>query len=197
MDRWAFAVSLSKVHAGWFPSCKTRSPAEPTAYFLEEPSPAVGWSSRACCVSTRGYLTPGLPLTIRMPLSFSRFSSAVSCEVSPVASLPWWTTQPPQALSRCKCQQWHLKATCVWLYPWAVSPLSYWSLGLPGPKQVKVKQSNEGWLPPKACFSFRLSFFLFYSTIINLQHCVNFCCAAKWFSYTYMYTHSFLYSFPL
>ena len=40
MDRWAFAVSLSKVHAGWFPSCKTRSPAEPTAYFLEEPSPA-------------------------------------------------------------------------------------------------------------------------------------------------------------
>ena len=37
---------------------------------------------------------------------------------------------------------------------------------------------------------------LFYSNIADLQ-CVNFCCSAKWFSYTYVCIHSFSYSFPL
>ena len=37
---------------------------------------------------------------------------------------------------------------------------------------------------------------LFYSNIADLQ-CVNFCCTAKWFSYTYVCIHSFSYSFPL
>ena len=38
-------------------------------------------------------------------------------------------------------------------------------------------------------------FFFFYWSIVDLQCCVNFCCRAKWFSYTYIY--SFSYSFPL
>ena len=38
----------------------------------------------------------------------------------------------------------------------------------------------------------------FYSSIADLQCHVNYCCTAKWFSYTYIYiSFSFLYSFPL
>ena len=48
--------------------------------------------------------------------------------------------------------------------------------------------------PTQSLFFFPF-FFLFYSTIVNSQHYVNFCCTAKWFSY--IYTHSFSYSFPL
>ena len=33
--------------------------------------------------------------------------------------------------------------------------------------------------------------FLFYWCIADLQCCVNFFCTAKWFSYTYIYIHSF------
>ena len=39
-------------------------------------------------------------------------------------------------------------------------------------------------------FSNAFSYFLkmlFYSSIVNLQCCINFCCIAKWFSYTYAY----------
>ena len=38
------------------------------------------------------------------------------------------------------------------------------------------------------CYHFMLSI-IFYWGIVDLQCCVNFCCAAKWFSYTYI--HSF------
>ena len=42
-----------------------------------------------------------------------------------------------------------------------------------------------------------LFIYLFWS-IVDLQYCVNFCCTAKWFSYIYIYIHSFFkYSFPL
>ena len=43
---------------------------------------------------------------------------------------------------------------------------------------------------------FFLFCFSFYWSIVDLQHCVNFCCTAKWLSYTYIHI-LFLYSFPL
>ena len=42
------------------------------------------------------------------------------------------------------------------------------------------------------------SYFLnFYWSIVDLQCCVSFRCTAKWISYTYTYSHSFLDSFPI
>ena len=38
-------------------------------------------------------------------------------------------------------------------------------------------------------------FNLLYWSIVDLPCCINFCCTAKWFSFTYI--HSFSYSFPL
>ena len=39
----------------------------------------------------------------------------------------------------------------------------------------------------------RLFFIInFYWTIVDLQCCISFCCAAKWISYTYAYISSFL-----
>ena len=42
-------------------------------------------------------------------------------------------------------------------------------------------------------------FFLifFYWSIVDLQYCVNFCCTAKWFSYTYIYSFLYYWYFPL
>ena len=56
-------------------------------------------------------------------------------------------------------------------------------------------------LLPKLCsvFFFKIISFaklIFYCSIVDLQHCVNFCCVAKWFSYTYIHI-LFKYSFPL
>ena len=41
-------------------------------------------------------------------------------------------------------------------------------------------------------FSYETFFFknLPYWSIVDLQCCVNFCCRVKWFSYAYIYTHS-------
>ena len=41
-----------------------------------------------------------------------------------------------------------------------------------------------------------LKFLCFNWSTVALQYCINFCCMAKWFIYTY-YMHSFLNSFPL
>ena len=41
-----------------------------------------------------------------------------------------------------------------------------------------------------------LNFLCFNWSTVDLQYCINFCCMAKWFTYTY-YTHSFLYRLPL
>ena len=43
-----------------------------------------------------------------------------------------------------------------------------------------------------------LFFNLVYWSIVDLQRCVNFCCTAKWFNYTYINIYIlFSYSFPL
>ena len=48
----------------------------------------------------------------------------------------------------------------------------------------------------KNLFFFYLIFILYWN-IVDLQCCVSFRCAAKWFSYTYTYIHSFSDSFPI
>ena len=44
---------------------------------------------------------------------------------------------------------------------------------------------------------FLVETFLKNWSIVDLQCCINFCCIVKWFSYTYIYMHTFSYSFPL
>ena len=44
-------------------------------------------------------------------------------------------------------------------------------------------------------FSREILFFFLNWSIVDLQHCVNFCCTAKWLSYTHTHTHTYIYNF--
>ena len=51
------------------------------------------------------------------------------------------------------------------------------------------------------CHTWVLLLFFFNWSVVDLQCCANFCCTAKWFSYTYIYiythTHFFFFNIPL
>ena len=76
------------------------------------------------------------------------------------------------------------------------------------PSSVKGCLISFTWLPVLPSFahnpshgtfqSLSFSFKKFYWSTVDLQCCVNFCCIAKWLSYTYIhiYIYSFSYSFP-
>lgn len=106
-----FAVSLSTcMQDGFHPINKV--PSRASCIFPDEPSLAVGWSlwSSLCFCLGHPLLLDSLLLSGHRFVF--RFRSAVSFwEVSPVASLPWWTAQPPWAVTPR-------------LLPWAGVPLS-------------------------------------------------------------------------
>ena len=54
--------------------------------------------------------------------------------------------------------------------------------------QFRVKMKSSRYLIQRTGF---FSFNLFYWSIVDLQYCVNFYCAANRFSYTHVYTHLF------
>ena len=173
-----------------------RSPVEPAAYFLEEPSLAVGWALRSRCVSTRATLLLG-----SLSLSGHHFIFQDSVQPCPSVRSPQLHPFPdgphnPHEPSPCADVSSDTRRPRgsgshpgLWVLC-LTDPWGYWA-----PNRWKLNSRMKGGSNPKPVFlSF---FFLFYSTIVNSQHYVNFCCTAKWFSYTYIYTHSFSYSFPL
>ena len=66
----------------------------------------------------------------------------------------------------------------------------YWSINHPcNDKGIDIFLRNHCHL---ICF-YLLYYYFFIKSIVDLQHCANFCCTAKWLSYTYTF---FKYDFP-
>ena len=102
-------------------------------------------------------------------------------------------------LNHWKCKNhfnlWAIKKKQAWGFDlWTIVCWPLYYSGTPGRNwdpQVEVIR-REFWAPVKEWSFF--FFNLFYWSTVDLQCCVNFCCIAKWFSYTYMYVlfHIFL-----
>ena len=62
------------------------------------------------------------------------------------------------------------------------------------PSQVPWKRTTScetcKWEAVPVSLTIRLFLFYFYWSIVDWQCCVNFCCSAKWFSYTHTNTHT-------
>ena len=92
-----------------------------------------------------------------------------------------------------------------WAWVW-VSSRSWWWTGKPGVLQSMGLQSWT-WLSDWTELNIQLYCSLFIHSIVlkmnfnwsivGLQHCVSFCCTAKWVSYTNTHIHSFLDSIPM
>ena len=85
---------------------------------------------------------------------------------------------------------------CMWNLPGSgIEPASpalagrFFTTELPGKPRRYFKE--------KVFFMFDIDFF-FNCSVVDLQCCANFCCIAKWLSYTHTHVciHSVLYSFP-
>ena len=120
-------------------------------------------------------------------------------------------------------QHWPVEEGCPWWArgwgrcPRLQSPVIMWSHTVPpGTVSQQLEHSWVFWkttsvqtrlfpLREEPCASsessYSLTLFLylinFYWSTIDVQCCVSFCCTAKWISYTYTYTHSFLDSIPI
>ena len=62
-------------------------------------------------------------------------------------------------------------------------------------KHQKVSNKKKGFLN-YTCWDLKFFNYFFFKIIVDLRYCANFCCAAKWLSYTYTYMFFLKYSFP-